>query len=213
MKKITAEEFYKGFLDCIKKGVSEGKTPWEESRKRYHNDFTGYINKELMPQYLKNFSSDFSNEYYRFDVSCWEQKKDEVESICKKVKMNSHLWDFCVAFEHENNLKDWFDEVIKLLFIDCPLKVVVGYNKYSKRFTENDLESDCSKMDALCKILGKLQRINDLLKNKVFLIILGNGGRSKKDRKYEQYTDKEYFGYKGYKLCIKGNEVSYEEIK
>ena len=132
-KELNAINFYNEFMDCIRQGV-ENKGDWVESKERYYNNFTYYINKKLMPQKcFPKFASGFSNEYYRFDVSSWEQLKPSIEDICKKVKMNPHLWDLRIAFEHENNRKDWFDEVIKLLYIDCPLKVVVGYNNYKKR--------------------------------------------------------------------------------
>ena len=205
-KELNAINFYNEFIDCIKKGV-DNNGDWVESKERYYDKFTNYINKELMPKKcFPKFSSDFSNEYYRFDVSSWEQLKSRIEDICKEVNMNPHLWDLRIAFEHENNPKDWFDEVIKLLYIDCPLKVVVGYNKYETRFINNK-ESDKSKLNALCLILSKLNRIKDLLSKNEFLIILGNCGSG-----FEEKQGTEYFGYKGYKLYIDGEMVKYIEL-
>lgn len=209
-QELNAINFYNEFMDCIRQGM-ENKGDWVESKEYYKSSskFTKYINKELMPKKcFPKFATGYSNEYYRFDVSSWEQLKSSVEDICKEVKMNPHLWDLRIAFEHENKQKDWFDEVIKLLYIDCPLKVVVGYNNYKKRFIDNK-ESDKSKLNALCLMLSKLNRINELLskKNK-FLIIIGNGGSGFKEKK-----GAEYFGYKGYLLYMEEGEVKYKNIE
>ena len=74
---------------------------------------------------------------------------------CKKVNLNPHLWDLQAAVEHENNPKAWLDEVCKLAYIRCPLRIVIGYgtenaeNKLSianeilkdtKAFTDSDQE-------------------------------------------------------------------------
>ena len=206
-KELNVINFYNEFMDCIRQGV-ENKGDWVESKEYYKSSskFTNYINKELMPKCFEKFATGYSNEYYRFDVSSWEQLKSSVEDICKEVKMTPYLWDLRIAFEHENSKKDWFDEVIKLLYIDCPLKVVVGYNKYETRFINNK-ESDKSKLDALCLILSKLNRIKDLLSKNEFLIILGNCGPG-----FEEKEGTEYFGYKGYKLYIDGEMVKYIEL-
>ena len=205
-RELNAINFYNEFMDCIRQGV-ENKGDWVESKERYCNDFTNYINKGLMPKCFKKFATGYSNEYYRFDVSSWEQLKSSVEDICKEVKMTPYLWDLRIAFEHENSKKDWFDEVIKLLYIDCPLKVVVGYNKYKTRFINNK-ESDKSKLDALCLILSKLNRIKDLLSKNEFLIILGNCGPG-----YDNNEGAEYFGYKGYRIYIEEGKVKYKNIE
>ena len=43
------------------------------------------------------------------------------------------------AIEHENDWKDWTYEVAKLDFINCPLRVVIGYMDNSKREKEFDI--------------------------------------------------------------------------
>ena len=206
-RELNAINFHNEFMDCIRQGV-ENKGDWVESKERYHDKFTDYVNKKLMPKCFEKFATGYSNEYYRFDVSSWEQLKSSVEDICKEVKMTPYLWDLRIAFEHENSKKDWFDEVIKLLYIDCPLKVVVGYNNYKKRFNEKYDESDKSKLNALCLILSKLNRIKDLLSKNEFLIILGNCGSG-----YDNNEGAEYFGYKGYRLYIEEGKVKYKNIE
>lgn len=206
-KELNAINFYNEFMDCIRQGA-ENKGDWVESKEYYESSskFTDYVNKKLMPKCFEKFATGYSNEYYRFDVSSWEQLKSSVEDICKEVNMNPYLWDLRIAFEHENSKKDWFDEVIKLLYIDCPLKVVVGYNKYKTRFINNK-ESDKSKLDVLCLILSKLNRIEDLLSKNEFLIILGNCGPG-----YDNNEGAEYFGYKGYRIYIEEGKVKYKNI-
>ena len=206
-RELNAINFYNEFMDCIRQGV-ENKGDWVESKERYRNNFTYYINKGLMPKCFEKFASGCSYEYYRIDVLGWEQLKSSVEVICKEVEMTPYLWDLRIAFEHENESTDWFDEVIKLLYIDSPLKVVVGYNDYNKRFIDENKESDKSKLDALCLILSKLNRIKDLLSKNEFLIILGNCGDG-----FAEKEGAEYFGYKGYRLYIEEGKVKYKNIE
>lgn len=52
-----------------------------------------------------------------------------------KLKLSAHLWDLELAVEHENSKQDWTDEVIKLIHVKCPLKVVISYNYCDERET------------------------------------------------------------------------------
>ena len=213
-KELNVKNFYNTFIESIKNGTvkypDKNYNPWKESKARYHNRYTAYINNDLMPKCFKQFSDGCSNEYYRLDVSGWKQFKQEAEDICKKVNMNPYLWDLQIAFEHENKKKDWFDEVIKLLYVNCKLKVVVGYNDYKNR--DNHDYSDENKLDALCEILKKLPRINELLsdengENNTLLVIIGNCGSG-----YEELDCKEYFGYRGYQIYLEGIDVKHKRL-
>lgn len=202
------DSFYYEFLDFIK-----GKDDFQTSRNKYHDDYTNYINKEKMPELLGKYGYDINYEYYRIDVVGWQQRKDnKIQDICSKVKMKPYLWSLEIAFEHENKINDWYDEVIKLLFVNCPVRVVVGYNKYSKRFDEKSNEIDTNKLKTLCKIIDILNNKEELLKNQI-LIILGNGGTSMEDKKYEKNEGENYFGYIGYILYLDKGSTNYRIIQ
>ncbi len=53
-------------------------------------------------------------------------KKDEETGI------NIHNWKLLAAVEHENDYKDWTYELVKLLFVNAPLRVVIGYAEYDE---------------------------------------------------------------------------------
>lgn len=66
-------------------------------------------------------------EYYRIDntLSITNTIKKDTET---EIKI--HNWKLLAAVEHENNFKDWTDELVKLVAINAPLKVVIGYGEY-----------------------------------------------------------------------------------
>ena len=75
------------------------------------------------------------NEYFRIDAVGWVSHFEKMKVDAKKndIKMNAHLWDLKIAVEHENKKEDWSDELIKLIHIKCPLKVVIGYSHSDER--------------------------------------------------------------------------------
>ena len=188
------------------------KDNYENSRKRWHNNYTNFINIELMGAYFEKHKFNSNNEYYRVDALAWKQFAEKAKETCRDVNMNPHLWGLSIAFEHENNYKDWYDEVIKLLYINAPLRVVVGYNRYGDRIDLNSPENDKNKLVALCKIIDCLDNKEELLHNGM-LIIIGNCGKRQKDKKYELKEGMDFFGYRGYKLFVENNEVKFTNLK
>ena len=142
-----------------------------------------------MSKILEESGLRFSNEYYRIDVTGWEHVTDEkLKKEFLKAKLNYHSWKLKVAFEHENNYDDWTDEVTKLLYVSCPLKVVVGYNEAGKR--EDDVCGDKHKLELVARTIKNL----NVYVNGELLIILGNCGEGyKKEKEAEKY-----FGYRAY---------------
>jgi hypothetical protein len=100
------------------------------------------------------------------------------------------LWDFDVAIEHENDDRDWTYEITKLLTINCPLRIVIGYVPAQHR--GNDmvyLEKVFEQIKSL-KVFPKNDFIND-----EFVVILGNS-------KCKRLGD--YFNYEAYRLSSDG---------
>lgn len=186
---ITAKIFYEEFQNKL-----YATDALYENIPYYHvylnsENYTNLINYHIVPEILKSHNMSVSHEYYRIDVCGWHNEHNEIlENEFKKANMIWHSWKLDIAFEHENYFRDWNDELIKLLYIDSPLKVVVGYNEANKRYDE--FLGDSYKLDLLSKVIINLQvEIKGEL-----LVILGNRG---KELDLSQGI-KIYFGYKAY---------------
>ena len=101
-------------------------------------------------------------EYYRIDCIGWTQRKDEINAQCEAVHMRPHLWELDAAVEYENNGDCWLDEVCKLAYIRCPLRVVISYG----------LENAKDNIKLAKAILDKTDAFTD--DDQEFLIILGH---------------------------------------
>lgn len=142
------EDAVKAYPDCLK--------------------WTNFIIPELKgymeAKKLKMYSKIGRGEYYNIDVIGWSDIKVET-NIPKSFK--EKLWKLEVAVEPENNPKLWMDEVVKLRFIDCPLRVVIGYvNRNSCHDEYIEYVSN-----AINQIGGM-----DLKCGQEYLLILGNSG-------------------------------------
>ena len=117
---------------------------------------------------------EIAKEYYRIDMIGYFNKKDNLPLNSKHMK--KYYWDFAVAIEHENKSRDWLDEVCKLSYIRCPLRVIISYNVPDK----DDALKDAS------KILKTTNAFTD--KEQEFLIILGkNANNFSRDQLYKGY--------------------------
>lgn len=154
------------------------------------------IDKEYTPvitQIINNIieSAGFThqNEYFRIDAVGWISYFEimKVDAQKKDIRMNAHLWDLKIAVEHENKKEDWSDELIKLIHIKCPLKVIIGYSHSDERG-----EVERSKLAFMSKWM---QNVNALQTgtDEQYLVILGNGCNHRTGT--SDYTE---FGYKGY---------------
>ena len=166
---------------------------YQEAVKSYKDKklFTNFITerlKEIINEYQ------VSTEYYRIDVSGWTQLREDNDKYLNKnddFKLKTYLWNFDIAIEHENDSQAWMDEVVKLLHIRCPLRVVIGYMPYDKR--EEDLYY-------LNQVFERIKTIrvfdqNDFV-NDEYIVILGNS-------KCKGKTDR-FFKYKSYRLTSDG---------
>ena len=126
-------------------------------------------------------------EYYRIDVVGWITKYEKIKKEANEVKLNPHLWDLKIAVEHENSMKDWTDEIVKLVHIRCPLKVVICYNNYDKRG-----QDEVDKLSFVASIMQKTDEFANC-EGEEYLVIIGNGCHSV--TKKSDYMD---FNYKGY---------------
>ena len=146
------------------------------------------INKIIETQGLRP-----QNEYFRIDSMGYKARWQELP---ERKDFNRHLWDLEIAVEHENNSKDWLDEVIKLAHICCPLRVVIGYVPCNNR------DKDMLLLNYTSEALKKLNCIDNVLKGE-FLIILGNCKTNKETEKY--------FHYKAYILDT--TEFQFKELE
>lgn len=152
-----------------------------ESTYYSNTEFTTFITGEINTL-LANAEQKKQNEYYRIDAIQWTPKADLIGNH-EDIQLNDHLWDLEIAVEHENDPKDWMDEVVKLAHIACPLRVVIGYMPWNKR------NEDQEYLDHISTWLQKL-KCKDNMHRGEFLIILGNCNTNGKKE--------HYFGYKGY---------------
>lgn len=104
-------------------------------------------------------------EYYKIDMIGWKQNKTKIESKCEELNLKPYCWDLKVAVEHENSSKEWLDEVCKLSFIKCPLRVVIGYG----------IDNFEEKIEIVRVILESNKAFSD--DEQEFLIILGKAKR------------------------------------
>lgn len=144
-----------------------------------HNSaFTNFIIGRIN-EIIESMGYVSQNEYLRIDAIGYTTKKKNLDS---SVGLNAHLWDLQIAVEHENDPKDWLDEVVKLSHICCPLRVVIGYVPAECR------NNDGERLEYASKILQQLQ-CKDNLKHGEFVVVLGNSGAK---------TEDDYFKYKAY---------------
>ena len=178
------EVFYYSFLNEVNKRIS--METYKGNLEQYTSCIMDVINSII------NRTCKAQNEYFRIDAVGWTTSSEEYEEDGNKVGLNAHVWDLKIAVEHENSVKDWTDEVIKLLHVRCPLKVVIGYNHYDIRYDEDDNESDNRKLEFVAKCMKKVKAFEDQSKED-YLIIIGNAkGKKKHDSAYTE------FGYRGY---------------
>ena len=179
---MTAKEFFDELNLKIKgdneiKGLYYGKCI---------ADFT-YEIMALIRKIFEDKKIKFSNEYYRIDGFAWERVPVNMPVPDEKFHVQS--WKPVAAIEHENNSHSWLDEVVKLLYVRCPLKVVICYHSVKKK------KEDYA--DFAAKVIENLGVFPE--ENEEFLLMIGNTGCKNKPEKYFGYepflwnsTDKKF---------------------
>ena len=185
-----SKEFFNNFNALFEEGSKTREIAIQTYQ--YNKPFTDFIisqiNCIIEKQGLKS-----QNEYFRIDSMGYKSRWGE---LGKKSGFNPHLWDLEIAVEHENDSKDWLDEVIKLAHICCSLRVVIGYVSCKNR------EKDMELLNYAAEALKKLNCIDNIL-NGEFLVVLGNCDT-------EERTEN-YFNYKAYVLDTK--EFQFKDLK
>ncbi|MGN0635411.1 MAG: hypothetical protein ACI4I5_04235 [Acutalibacteraceae bacterium] len=181
---MNAKEFFSAFTAQMQESaVQDGKTYLDIYRN--NAELTELVNRTVIPNIIKNAGYECIFEYYRVDCAGWLDRKGEIEAEAKALNIQAHLWDLMIAVEHENNKADWTDEIIKLMHLRCPLKVVIGYVPCDKR------EQDTEKLNTVAGWMRRL-RAYDAQANEEFLIILGNAAAKDSQEEYKE------FDYRGY---------------
>lgn len=157
-----AKKFYDAFVKCLNerkftKDEYASSPKWtsimlgNNTGKKRLSDETGYgiVGQAIQKTFEKGIKTE--KEYYRIDMIGWEDRKSEINKRDCKNNMKKYLWDLNVAVEHENDSTQWLDEVCKLAYIRCPLRVVISYGegdieaakfilKETRAFTNDDQE-------------------------------------------------------------------------
>ena len=183
------------FKENIQKRYILSDTQDDEKRLMHYyreeeSNYTYIVNKIIIDEIIKKAGYQVQHEYFRIDSVGWISRYKEVKKEADTVGLSSHLWDLKIAVEHENSKSDWSDEVIKLIHIKCPLKVIIGYNYCDCR--DEGKNSDMSKLNTISKWMNMVAAFESH-DCEEYLIIIGNGETD--DKKKENYTE---FGYRGY---------------
>lgn len=195
---MEAREFWESFKRLVEENSAKLEDVWSERSEsgKGENPFTKEI-KQVITQAINQAKGVVGvntyytqKEYYRIDLIGWEQKKDnnyyEINNDLG-YQLNKHAWNFDIAVEHENDEKDWSDEVIKLAYIFCKLRVVIGYFPYMKNENEKwKLQQEY--LNAVTKTIGQLS-CKENMEHGDFMIILGDvGGKAEDGFKKLVYT-------------------------
>ena len=186
-EKITAKYFFTEFTKI--KDDPEAKESYPSNK-----SFTSFVIpkiNEILDNSIEQQLKNVQNEYYRIDAIKWAKCKNDNDRSCH---LRNHLWDLQVAVEHENDSRDWMDEVTKLAHICCDLRVVIGYLPHEKRKIDEKDKNEDEDIKCLDYIVNALQKLAcyDNMKRGEFLIIIGSS-----DTGGEKHQDK-FFHYKGY---------------
>lgn len=97
---------------------------------RNNADWTIVMNRFFIPYIIYKMGFTPQNEYYRIDTIGYKNiKKSNLIDEGKKLGLTPYGWDMGIAVEHENVKGEWIDEAIKLANINCPLRIIIGYNR------------------------------------------------------------------------------------
>lgn len=197
---MNAKEFYEKFIaamreeniatnEQIKKHLDQVGWIYKKIYRECESAFTELVNKGIVDRIIESEDGLIpQHEYLRIDSIGYKHRYTEIsEEEAREVGLNRHFWELAIAVEHENSKHDWMDEVIKLLHVRCPLKVVISYN-----YCDCREEMEINKLGFIAKYMKKwLENYpND---KEEYLIIIGNS--APKNRNSIGY---EIFDYRGY---------------
>ena len=170
---MDAKTFFKEFNDLFIPGSATYKTAVSDYT--HNTSYTDFIMDQINEIIKKEKNLKRSNEYFRIDAIGYTSRYKE---LADSGILNRHLWDLEIAVEHENDSKDWLDEVIKLAHVCCPLRVIIGYVPCG--------ENDQQRLDYASDALKKL-KCKDNLRTGEFMVILGNSNTKGQEERYFHY--------------------------
>ena len=181
---MIAQEFWKNFQEIFKDGTETKETAL---KKWYRNkDYTTFILSEIGKK-LENANLETSREYYKIDLTAWTQLKGDKYKLFKDKdfdkQFENYLWNLEVAVEHENSSVSWMDEVVKLLHINCPLRVVIGYLPIEQKDKHEDYLKAITEQILTTKAVE-----NHSLEVGEFMIIIGDSKCGGDKTKFCHYT-------------------------
>ena len=202
---VCAKDFFTAFVSEFNENrIYTGDGTDRTYLEIYRNDepaFTHLANKVLIRNIVESFGLTAQHEYFRIDTVGWVGKYLTLNAgRAKEIGLNRHLWDLKIAVEHENNKADWLDEVIKLIHIKCPLKVVIGYNHCDLRGGMED-----GKLDYAAECMNKIEAFS-YTDREEYLIIIGNGAPKKSG-----VSTYDRFDYRGYLYSY--SDKAFKELK
>ncbi len=150
--------------------------------------YTELVNKYIVHKIIEDAGMTTQHEHFRIDTVGWTTRYQEMQKAAQdaNLKLSAHLWDLEIAVEHENSKQDWTDDVIKLIHIKCPLKVVISYNYCDER--------DTTEWEKLAFIANWMQEVKAFAKgsDEEYLLIFENCFDPKTKADYDT------FDYRGY---------------
>lgn len=192
---MNAATFFQIFTDKIYSTSDIISFYWNSESKCFTNTVI-----PIILEIIRSSGCETSKEYFRIDATGWKTTYQKIQDQAKDIGLNPHLWDLEIAVEHENSKKDWSDEIIKLLHIRCPLKVVIGYNNCKNNARDNGVYSDKRKLALVSEWMERTKAMNQLRKEagaavgEEFLVIIGNAGKNPDDS-----DPRKSFDYRGYR--------------
>lgn len=194
---MNAHDFYSAFVSEAREEtlVTEDMLPsfpmeWGKATyfDLYRNNETAYtelVNKYIVHKIISENGMTAQHEYFRIDTVGWVTRYHEMEEEAHGLNLSAHLWDLMVAVEHKNSRKDWTDEIMKLIHVKCPLKVVISYSPCDERDT-----AEWKKLAFIAKWMREVKAF--ALGGEEYLLIFGNcyNAKTKAD-----YTTFDYRGY------------------
>lgn len=119
IRKSSIGDFLEAFTNRMRT-AREQNLDWKSayaSNKRWTDFMMGNILRPLAADLHYPESNCYATEYMLVDAGYFDGTKKQCH------------WDFDIALEHENNGCSWLEEFIKLLHINCGLRVIITYNK------------------------------------------------------------------------------------
>ena len=175
---MTAKEFWKKFESIFEDAETKNAAISYWYSPKYYTKFI----LDNIADFLKD-EFETTREYYRIDLIGWKQLRGPETDKCLLPGFLKSLWDLEVAVEHENSSSSWMDEVIKLLHICCPLRVVIGYLPIAQKNNHQSYLKEITKQIQDIKAVNEYNNLN----NGEFMIIIGDSHCSDDESKYCKY--------------------------